>query len=106
MKPTPLLGTILALLVACTTTRLRAAGPDEAAAPGVVSHILVTSDHIEDVSSMEAWQRSFLRDGMSDREKALAVWRTVVKFRHQDAPPNEFLQGEQNVHDPIKTFNV
>ena len=43
---------------------------------------------------------------MSEREKALAVWETVVKFRHQNSPPNEFLQGERNVHDPIKTFNV
>src|ERR1041384_3352243 len=43
---------------------------------------------------------------MSDREKALAVWQSVVKFQHQDAPPNEFLQAGDNVLDPIKLFNV
>jgi hypothetical protein len=73
---------------------------------GVVSHVKVVSDKVEDVSSLEAWKRSFLRDDMSDAEKALAVWETVVKFRHQDAPPNEYLQSEANVHDAIKTFNV
>ncbi|MBA3708824.1 MAG: hypothetical protein H0W83_08415 [Planctomycetes bacterium] len=73
---------------------------------GVVSHIKVVSDKIEDVSSFEAWKKSFIKDGMSDEQKAMAIWTTVVKFRHQDPPPNEYLQGEDNVHDPIKTFNV
>jgi hypothetical protein len=74
--------------------------------PGVVSHISVVSDKVEDVSSMEAWKRSFIKPGMTDEQKALAVWETVVKFRQQDSPPNEYLQDETNVHDPIKTFNV
>jgi hypothetical protein len=79
---------------------------DTAAGPvGVVSHVKVLSDKVRDVSSMEAWRRSFLRDGMSDAEKAEAVWRSVVMFRYQDAPPIEFLH-EGCVHDPIKTFNV
>lgn len=96
----------LCLLISSEVTLARDAASNDTATVGVVSHILVTSDHVEDLSSMEAWKRSFLREGMSDRDKALAVWNTVVKFRHQDAPPNEFLQGESNVHDPIKTFNV
>src|SRR5271154_2724039 len=73
---------------------------------GVVSHVLVLSDKVEDVSSMEAWKKSFIKEGMTDEQKALAIWRTVVKFRHQDAPPKEFLQAEDDVHDPIKSFNV
>jgi hypothetical protein len=73
---------------------------------GIVSHIKVLSDKVEDVSSLEAWKASFLEEGMSDKEKALAIWRTVVAFQHQDAPPSEFLQLENNVMDPIKMFNV
>lgn len=71
---------------------------------GIVSYVKVVSDKIEDVSSLEAWKKSFIKDGMSDEEKALAVWNSVVKFRQQSSPPNEYIQG--NVHDPIKTFNV
>src|ERR1041384_4149974 len=78
-----------------------AAGP-----VGVVSHVKVVSDRVEDVSSLEAWRKSFLRDGMTDRERGLAVWRSVVQFQHQDIPPCEFLQAENDVLDPIKMFNV
>ena len=35
---------------------------------GVVSHVKVLSDKIEDVSSIEAWKRSFIKPGMSDGE--------------------------------------
>jgi hypothetical protein len=55
---------------------------------------------------MDAWRRSFIRDGMSDREKALAIFKTKVMFAYQDAPPREYLQEAACVHDPIKTFNV
>ena len=61
---------------------------------GVVSHVKVLSDKVPDVSSLEAWKKSFLKEGMSDKEKALAVWRSVVMFQHQDIPPAEFLQTE------------
>jgi hypothetical protein len=77
-----------------------------AADPAVVCHVKVVSDKVPDVSNMEAWQRSFLKEGMTDREKALAAWRTAVTFQHQDAPPREYLQNEDVVQDPIKTFNV
>lgn len=73
---------------------------------GIVSHVKVLSDKVPDVSSMEAWKQAFIRDDMTDAEKALAVWQTAVAFRHQDAPPNEYLQSEGNVHDAIKMFNV
>ena len=73
---------------------------------GTVSHSNVTSDKVEDISSLEAWKRSFIKPGMSEHEKAIAVWRSVVMFRHQDIPPNEFLESEAHVHDPIKSFNV
>ncbi|HTE20544.1 MAG TPA: hypothetical protein VK689_19430 [Armatimonadota bacterium] len=73
---------------------------------GIVSHVKVLSNRVEDVSSMEAWKRSFIKEGMTDEQKAMAVWETVVKFRHQDNPPNEYLQESAHPHDPIKTFNV
>lgn len=83
-----------------------ARGADAPGKPvGVVSHVKVLSDKVRDVSSIEAWKRSFLRDGMSDQEKAIAIWRSVAMHRYQDAPPIEFLH-EGCVHDPIKTFNV
>src|SRR5215211_2416219 len=93
----------LSLLMAAVLATSPARADDAA---GVVCHVKVLSDKVPDVSSLDAWKRSFLKDGMSDREKALAAWRTVVMFQHQDAPPVEFLQHEQTVLDPIKMFNV
>lgn len=74
--------------------------------PAVVSHVSVVSDKTEDVSSLEAWRRSFIKEGMTDQQKALAVWQSVVKFRHQDNPPDEYLESSGHPHDPIKDFNV
>ncbi len=72
---------------------------------GVVSHVKVLSDKVADVSSLEAWEKSFIKDGMSDQEKAIAVWKSNVAFVYQDSPPIEFLH-EGCVHDAIKDFNV
>lgn len=78
--------------------------------PGVVSHVKVVSNRIEDVSSLEAWRQAFIRDNMSDQEKAGAIWTSVCQFRHQALPPAEGLivgpARESHVHDPIKAFNV
>jgi hypothetical protein len=73
---------------------------------GVVSHVKVVSDKVPDVSSLAAWRKSFLKDGMTDQEKALAVWRSTVMFQHQDNPPREYLTNEQDAQDPLKIFNV
>jgi hypothetical protein len=97
--PTPARRTA-GLLMLCAATG------GAAEAPGVVSRIRVVSDKVEDVSSMAAWARSFITPGMSDEQKAQAVFTTVVKFRHQEQPPNEYLMADGHVHDPIKTFNV
>jgi hypothetical protein len=97
--------TILVLAASSVRAADKAVAP-AAPAGGVVSHIKIVSDKIEDVSSFDAWKKSFIKDGMTDEQKAMAIWTTVVKFRHQDSPPNEFLGNEDNVHDPIKTFNV
>jgi hypothetical protein len=74
--------------------------------PSVVSNVNVTSDKVEDVSSLEAWKKAFIKDGMSDKEKALAVFKSVAMFRHQDVPSREYVPHEETPFDPIKTFNV
>ena len=84
----------------------RALAQPAAGTPGIVSHLLVLSDKSEDVSSPEAWAKTYIKPGMSDQEKALAIWKTVVRYRHQTNPPNEFLSPETNVHDPLKTIHV
>ena len=93
----------LILLAALLPVGLRAEAPPA----GVVSHVKVVSDKVEDVSSLAAWKASFIAKGMTDRQKALAIFESIVKFRHQDQPPRESLQADQGfVQDPIKTFNV
>ena len=79
----------------------------QAAQPvGVVSNIKVLSDIGPDVSSLSYCKPFFLMPGMTEQKKALPVCRPVVTFRTQDAPPQEYLEGDGCVHDPIKTFNV
>ncbi len=77
-----------------------------ALAGGWVNNIKVVSDKTEDVTTLEALLKWMVKPGMSDRQKAVALWETVNKFRHQDDPPNEYIESENNVHDPLKTFNV
>ena len=91
-----------AVAAAAFAPHVRAAEPQ----PGIVSHVKVLSDKVEDVSSLEAWKKSFIKPGMSNEEKGIAIWKTVVRYRHQTAPPNEFLFNEDNVHDVMKTINV
>ncbi|MBM4034951.1 MAG: hypothetical protein FJ291_24675 [Planctomycetes bacterium] len=95
------LGAVLGSLAAVSGRAQAAEKP-----AGIVSHIKVVSDKVDDVSSLEDWRRSCIKDGMSNDEKAVAIWKTVVKYRHQCAPPNQFLQQEKNVHDVMKTINV
>src|SRR6266542_57461 len=79
---------------------------NDASPPGVVSLVNVPPDRVADVSSLEAWQRSFIQDGMSDADKAQAIWRSVVAFRHQAEPPRELIEYASHPHDPIRMFNV
>ncbi len=72
---------------------------------GVVANVKVLSDKVQDVSSLEAWKKSFIKEGMSDQDKALAVWKSNCMFGYQDSSPVEGLH-EGDVHDAIKTFNV
>jgi len=73
---------------------------------GVVTHIKVVSDKVEDVTTLADWKKTYIKDGMSDQEKAIAVWKSVVKYRHQTAPPQEAIQLGGCAHDPMKTIHV
>jgi len=73
---------------------------------GVVCHVKVISDKVPDLSSLETWKKHYIKDGMTDEQKAMAVWKTVRTFQHQDNPPAEHLQQEDTVQDAIKLFNV
>jgi len=73
---------------------------------GVVCHVKVLSDKVPDMTNLETWKKHWIKDGMSDAQKAMAVWKTVRTFQHQEAPPNEYLQNETAVQDPFKIFNV
>ena len=76
---------------------------------GGVSHINLVSDKSPDISTLEAWKRSFIKDDMSEQEKAIAIFNTIVRYRHQANPPREFLSSELaggHVHDPLKSFHV
>ncbi|HEY3321096.1 MAG TPA: hypothetical protein VGP72_11570 [Planctomycetota bacterium] len=75
-------------------------------APGVVSHIKILSDKVEDVSTLEDWKKTYIKDGMSDQEKCIAIWKTMVKYRHQTNPPKELVQSGGCAHDPMKTIHV
>ena len=82
------------------------AAPADDARPAVVCNVKVVSDKVEDVTTLEDWKRTHLKPGMSDAEKAVAVWKTVVKYRHQSPPPNEALSNMGCVHDPMKAIHV
>ncbi len=73
---------------------------------GVVCHVKVLSDRVPDMTNLDTWKKAYIKDGMSDEQKAMAVWRTVRTFQHQDAPPVEHLQNEDVVQDPFKVYNV
>src|SRR6266550_3184706 len=76
---------------------------------GVVSHLNLVSDKSQDISTLEAWKKSYITDGMTDQEKAIAIFNTVVRYRHQANPPREYLTSAEaggHVHDPLQSFHV
>jgi hypothetical protein len=71
-----------------------------------VNNLKVLSDKIDDVTTADNILKSFLKPGMSDAERSKAVWIAAVKYRHQTPPPNEYLAGDWETHDPVKLLNV
>jgi hypothetical protein len=116
MKPLLISGSVTARTFALVAVPLLfviercAFAGDASAVTGIVSHVSVVSDQIEDVSSLEAWKKAFISDTMTDQQKAIAIWKSVCEFRHQAIPPAEGLTigpaSASHVHDPIKAFNV
>jgi hypothetical protein len=87
------------------------AGQTYAAAPvpaagARLNNLKVLSDKIDDVTTVETILRSFVKPGMSDAERAKALWTAAIRYRHQAPPPNEFLTADWEAHDPVKLFNV
>ncbi len=96
-------------IAAMSLTHAGLAQAPSAESVGVVSHLNVVSDKSEDLSTLEAWKRTYIRDGMSDQDKAIALFNTMVRYRHQANPPREFLSSGESgghVHDPLKTIHV
>lgn len=77
-----------------------------AARPTRVHNLKILSDQIDDVTTSQNILRSFLKPAMTQAERCEALWRATVKYRHQTAPPNEFLAADWETHDPVKLFNV
>ena len=75
---------MFALAVFGAVEALRSANAGDASQVGVVGHVKVLSDKVPDVSSMEAWKKSFIRDGMSDR---LATQNKEFRERRKRLPP-------------------
>lgn len=75
--------------------------------PGSRLHNLkVLSNSIDDITTVDNIRRSFTRPGMSDAERAKALWTAAVKYRHQTSPPDEHLSADWEAHDPVKLLNV
>src|SRR5436309_11405362 len=73
---------------------------------GCLNNLKVLSRAVDDVTTSENFLKSFVKPGMSDEERAKAIWTGAVRYRHQTVPPNEYLSDEWEAHDPIKLFNV
>ena len=57
--------------------------------PAVVCNVKVLSDKVPDVSSLEAWKATTFKPGMTEQERAIAVWNSVVAFTFDTTPPKE-----------------
>ena len=98
----------MALAAALVVAMVGSAASAQDSQAGVVCNVKVLSDKVKDVSSLEAWKKSYIKDDASPQDKAIAVWNSVVAHQHQDAPPVEYIQsgGKGILVDPIKIFNV
>ena len=71
-----------------------------------LNNLKVLSDKVDDVTTVENILRSFVRPGMTDQERARAIWTAAVKYRHQAVAPDECLAADWEAHDPVKILNV
>jgi hypothetical protein len=92
-------------IAAITFATAPVSADDAAPAPVRVHNLKVLSDKVDDMTTAENILKSFVKPGMSDADRSKALWTAVVKYRHQTAPPNEFLAADWEAHDPVKLFN-
>jgi hypothetical protein len=52
-----------------------------------VHNLKILSDKIDDVTTIDNIVRSFIKPGMTDQERAKALWTAAVRYRHQAPPP-------------------
>src|SRR4051794_16711822 len=100
---------IALVMVVALATFAHTATAQDASSVGVVSHINLVSDKSQDISSLESWKKTYITDGMSEQDKAIAIFDTLVRYRHQANPPREYLtsaEADGHVHDPLKSFHV
>jgi len=94
----------LGLGLACLTTVPVQA--EETPPAARLHNLKVLSNHIDDITTVDNIRRSFTKPGMSDAERAQALWTAAVKYRHQTNPPDEHLSADWEAHDPVKLLNV
>jgi hypothetical protein len=96
--------TMLAILVILAPASVK--DQDASSGGGRINQLKVLSDKVDDVTTIENIIKSCAKPGMSQQERARALWTFLVNYRHQSAPPNEQLAGDWEAHDPVKIFNV
>jgi hypothetical protein len=99
-------GILLATFAVMSAGWAPARAQERADLGGRINQLKVLSDKIDDVTTIENIVKSFVKPRMTDQERARALWTSVVKYRHQTSPPNEYLAGDWEAHDPVKIFNV
>src|SRR3954447_22937951 len=97
---------VMALIGMLVTGGAAARGEGAGGSGGRVHNLKVVSDKVDDVTTVENIVKSFVKPGMTDQERARALWTAAVKYRHQAPPPNEYLAADWEAHDPVKLFNV
>ena len=71
-----------------------------------VHNLKVLSDQVDDVTTVDNILKAFTRPGMTDQERARGLWTSVLKYRHQTAPPNEFLAGDWEACTTLRRFSM
>ncbi len=74
------------------------------AGPAKAYNIRMRRSDMPDTTDVASVLNSVITGGMSEVEKAKAIWRVVFQYTHQDTPPQEMIAG--CTHDAIKLFNV
>src|ERR1051325_7580900 len=97
---------ILPFMIGIVVMAIGTAATGQTGRGGRINGLKVLSDKIDDVTTPEAILKSFVKPGMTDEQRSKALWTAAVRYRHQTAPPNEFLADDWEAHDPIKLFNV